>query len=258
MSRTTVVTGAASGIGQALTGILTERGERVITVDLRDADVCADLATPEGRESALAGIRELAGDRLDGVVTCAGLSDWKSVTVRVNYFGTVRLLVGLQPLLAAADAPRAALVGSISGTQPTDPALVAACLADDEVRATELADVAEKESRGPQIYASSKAALAQWARRTCTTPEWAGAGIPLNVVAPGVVRTPMSAWLFADEAMKKVMDEAVPMPLHGYADAVDLARPLAYLVSEDNNLMTGQVIYVDGGAEASLRPADHF
>ncbi len=55
--KTYVVTGAASGIGAATTALLREQGHRVITVDQRDADVVADLATPEGRAAAVAGVR---------------------------------------------------------------------------------------------------------------------------------------------------------------------------------------------------------
>jgi enoyl-[acyl-carrier-protein] reductase (NADH) len=54
------------------------------------------------------------------------------------------------------------------------------------------------------------------------------------------------------------MDRAVPMPLHGYAEADDIARVLEFLVDESTTHLTGQVIYVDGGAEATLRPAAHF
>src|SRR5438105_126873 len=55
--RTTVVTGAASGIGAAVRARLEAAGERVLGVDLRDAEVIADLARPEGRAAAAAGIR---------------------------------------------------------------------------------------------------------------------------------------------------------------------------------------------------------
>lgn len=46
MTRTFVVTGSASGIGAATADLLRDRGFRVIGVDLRDADVMADLSTP--------------------------------------------------------------------------------------------------------------------------------------------------------------------------------------------------------------------
>jgi NAD(P)-dependent dehydrogenase (short-subunit alcohol dehydrogenase family) len=258
MSRLVVVTGAASGIGAAVAAHLRARGDRVIGVDLKDAEVCADLATPDGRGAAVAAVLEQSGGVVDGLVTCAGLSVPSSVLPRVNYFGTTEIAIGLRAALAASSAPRVVLIGSISGTQPVDRALVDALLADDEPLAVSLAEAAMTDGRPQQLYPSSKAALAQWARRTCVSPGWADAGISLNVVAPGVVLTPMSAALVADPEMKKIMDAAVPMPLHGHAAPEDLARVVGFLVSPELTHVTGQVLYVDGGAEATLRPADRF
>lgn len=258
MSRLVVVTGAASGIGAAVATMLRSRGDRVVGVDLKDAEVCADLATPGGRVAAVEAVLEQSGGVVDGLVTCAGLSVPSPNLPRVNYFGTTELVTGLRAALAASSAPRVVLIGSISGTQPVDPALVEALLADDEALAVSVAEAAVADGRPQQLYPSSKAALAQWARRTCVSPGWANAGIPVNVVAPGVVLTPMSAALVADPDMKKVMDAAVPMPLHGYAAPEDVARVVGFLVSPGLTHVTGQILYVDGGAEATLRPADRF
>ncbi|MFS2291619.1 MAG: SDR family oxidoreductase [Actinomadura sp.] len=258
MARTIAVSGSASGIGEALAGMLRDAGDTVIGIDLRDADVRADLSVPEGRASAVAQTLERCGGRLDAVVACAGVSDFTVMPVKVNFFGAVELLDGLRPALAAAGAPRAAVVGSISGTHPVDDDVVRACLAGDEPAALAAAEKAERSGAGGLLYPSSKAALAQWMRRVCVTPGWAGAGIPLNAIAPGVVRTPMTAPLFADEAMVQVMNEAVPMPLNGHAGPEVIAEALRWLISPANTHMTGQVVYVDGGAEATLRGAGLF
>src|SRR5690242_8963405 len=100
MSRTVVVTGSGSGIGAALSAMLTERGGRVIGVDLADADAAADLSTPEGRASAVARITDLSGGVVDAVVTSAGTSVPGEAMVTVNVFGTTAIVDGLQPLLA--------------------------------------------------------------------------------------------------------------------------------------------------------------
>lgn len=254
MSRKVALTGSAAGIGAATVELLRARGDEVIGVDIKDADVVADLSTPEGRQAAVEGVLERCGGRLDALVTVAGLSQAGPAQVSVNYFGTVDLVRGLQPALAAARG-KVALVGSISGTQPNDPAIVAACLADDEAKALE---AAEAVSRPTAIYPSTKSALAQWMRRVAATEEFAGAGIPVNAVAPGVVLTAMSAGLINDPEWKKVMDAAVPMPLNGYAQPEVIGNALLWLISPENTHMTGQVLYVDGGAEVSLRPADLF
>lgn len=258
MSRTIVVTGSGSGIGAALADLLADRGDRVIGVDREGADVTVDLSTDAGRSTAVDEIASCADGVVDGVVTCAGTSVPGEAMVTVNFFGTIVVVDGLRPLLARSSAPRVALVGSISGTQPADQAVVEACLRGDEDGALAAARTVVADGRAHQLYPSSKSAVAQWARRTSVAPGWAEAGIAVNVVAPGVVLTPMSAGLFEDPRMKEVMDRAVPMPLHGYAEAEDVARVLAFLVDGRTSHVTGQVVYVDGGAEATLRPAAHY
>lgn len=109
-----------------------------------------------------------------------------------------------------------------------------------------------------QVYNSSKAALSQWVRATSVQDDWARAGIPLNAVAPGVVLTPMSAYLFEDEALSQVMDRAVPMPLNGHAGPEVIAKALAWFISVDNTHTTGQILFVDGGAEAITRGPAHL
>ena len=57
--RNIAITGSASGMGAALRERLTAEGDRVIGVDLRDADIEADLGTPAGRALAIEGVTEL-------------------------------------------------------------------------------------------------------------------------------------------------------------------------------------------------------
>ena len=250
--RRVLVTGAASGIGQAAATLLRERGDEVLGVDKQGSDVDADLSTPEGRSRAVAAAQE-RWDALDAVLACAGLSDPSTLTVRVNFFGVTELLSGLRPLLAESAAPRAAVVGSVSGTHSLDDRLVDACLDGDEDEAARLAGTIAEGDRAHTIYSSSKAALARWVRRTCVRPGWADAGIPLNAVAPGTVRTPLSDFVFSDPELRELMDKFVPMPLNGYADPEVIARCLLWLISADNTHVTGQIVYVDGGAEVTTR-----
>lgn len=253
MTRRMVVSGSASGIGRVLVGLLEKQGDEVTGVDLRDATVEADLATEQGRAGAVESVLEATGGVVDGVVACAGLSAPDPRTVRVNFFGATALLEGLRPALAEAVAPRAAVVGSVSGTRPADDDVIRACLDDDETEAVALAERLAADGRGGLLYPSSKAALARWVRGRSVIEDWAGKGIALNVVAPGIVRTPMSEALFEDERMRTIMDEAVPMPLNGYAGPEVVAELLRWFVGPENSHVTGQVLYVDGGAEATLR-----
>ena len=99
-------------------------------------------------------------------------------------------------------------------------------------------------------YPSSKRALARWVRRHAPTDAWAGAGIGLNAVAPGVVQTPMTAPLLADEQMRPIVEDAVPMPYGGHAEPAHIAEVIAFLASADVQRVCGQVLFIDGGADA--------
>ena len=154
----------------------------MIGVDLHDADITADLSSPTGRKRLVDEVRAATGGRVDGVIACAGISSGDAVTVSINYFGAVATLEGLRPFLAEADQPRAATISSIALLQSIDDDIVDACLRDDEPAA-----LAAAEGKGVFVYPSTKRALARWVRRTAPTEPWAGAGIPLNAVAPGVV-----------------------------------------------------------------------
>lgn len=253
MIRRAVVTGSASGIGRATAAMLAEQGVQVIGVDLKDSDVCADLSTPAGRSAAVDAIRDRAGAALDVVVACAGISGYSPLVPSVNFFGVTQLLVGLRPLLAAGTGPRAAAISSVSSVHSVDTTLIDACLAGDEAGALARAEELIAGGLGFQLYSSSKAALARWVRRTSIAEGWADAGIAVNAVAPGVVLTPMTDEMVNDPVWKPIMDEAVPMPLNGYSSPEAIAGLLSWLVGATNTHVTGQVIFVDGGAEATLR-----
>ena len=258
MTRQVVVTGAASGIGAATATMLTAQGDHVTSVDQRDADVVADLATRQGREQAVAAVLERTGGVVDAVVACAGTSSLSPLDVKVNFFGVVELLEGLRPALAQSAVARVAVTSSISSTQLSDPEVVAACLDLDEDRALALAEKVHADGRGSQLYASSKNALTRWLRRTAVTEGWAGAGIALNAVGPGVVVTPMTAGLRASEQGMEMMNRAVPSKLGGWMGPEVVADALVWLIRPENTHTTAQMIFIDGGAEAVVRGEQAF
>ncbi|WP_108720304.1 SDR family oxidoreductase [Miniimonas sp. S16] len=254
MTRTYVVTGSASGIGKATAELLTERGHRVIGVDLHDADVEVDLTLASDRARLVTEVAEKAGGAIDAIVAVAGLALPVPKTVGVNYFGMVATLEGLRPLLAGSPAPRAVGVSSMASLHPNDAELVDHLLAGDEPAALARAEIlAKDEKTGGLIYGSTKAAFSRWIRRSAASPEWAGAGIPLNAVAPGVILTPMTADLTDTEEKREALRQMVPMPLNGFAEARTVATLLVWLASEENTHLCGQVIFVDGGSDVVIR-----
>lgn len=265
MDRTYVVTGAASGIGAATSRYLRERGGRVIACDLHDAAVTADLTTGEGRTELIDGVTRLSGGRIDGVVANAGGGP-PETSLSLNFFGAVATLEGLLPFLKDSPAPRAVAVSSIASFGSTDPALVEACLSLDERAAIAAgwefarktapldemtADQAVKV--GLDLYSNAKHALNCWCRRVAVKPQRAGAGIPLNVVAPGFIDTPAAAYILSDPDRSAAMERMVPMRGVYPARPEQMAAILAWCVSPENSLMTGQILFVDGGAECLMR-----
>jgi NAD(P)-dependent dehydrogenase (short-subunit alcohol dehydrogenase family) len=252
--KTFVVSGAASGIGAATTVLLRDGGDRVITIDLRDADVVADLSTVAGRADAVAGVQELA-DVVHGLVPCAGIAGSTGVdsalVVSVNFFGAVALVRGLHPQLAAAGGASVVLLASNSITAvPGWPTSVAElCLADDEAGAR--ADAAEVDS--VMVYPATKAALAWWARREGVTDAWIGQSIRLNAVAPGVVDTSMTEKLRKDPVFGPYVD-AYPTALRRPGRPDEIAQLIGFLLSDASSLMVGSVVFADGGTDAILHP----
>ena len=265
MDRTYVVTGAASGIGEATARYLREREGRVIVCDLRNADVIADLTTSEGRAELVDGVTRLSGGRIDAIVANAGGGP-PETSLSLNFFGAVATLEGLRPLLKASPAPRAAVVSSIASFGPTDPGLVEACLSLDErgaiaaawafaarKRPLDAMNAADALKVGGDLYSNAKYALNCWCRRVAVKPEWAGAGIPLNVIAPGFIDTPAAAYILSDPDSRAAAERMVPMRGAYPGRPEQMAAILAWCVSPENSLMTGQVLFVDGGVECLAR-----
>lgn len=265
MDRTYVVTGAASGIGAATARYLRERGGRVIACDLRNADVMADLTTSEGRAALVDGVTRLTAGKIDAIVSNAGGGP-PQTSLQLNFFGAVAALEGLRPLLKDSPAPRAVAVSSIASFSPIDPNLVEVCLRLDEGRALAVArefaaktapldkmTPAQATKVGLELYGNAKHALNRWCRRAAVTPEWAGAGITLNVIAPGFIDTPAAAYILADSERSAAMERMVPMRGAYPGRPEQVAAILAWCVSPENSLMTGQVLFVDGGVECSQR-----
>jgi len=248
------VTGSASGIGAAVRARLEGEGDRVIGVDVRDAEIVADLSTPDGRRAAVDGVREACGGALDRLVCCAGLGPAAEDAriARVNYFGAVELLDGLLDGLRSR--PDAACVVIASNAAQLGPfeghPVVEALLDGDEERACALL----ADDRGYIAYGGSKHALTRAVRRRAAA--WGEAGVRLNAVAPGPTRTPLLEASARHPIWSKGMN-ALPVPLGREAEPAEIAGIVAFLLGPEAGFVHGAVWFADGGTDASVRP-DRF
>jgi len=253
--RTYVVTGADTGIGALTAQTLQERGARVIRCGLgEDVDVRADLGDESGRDLLVTEVSRLAPGGIDGLALIAGIGAPTAETIRVNYFGTLSVLAGLRTLLRRRTAPRVVVVSSASSLSAGDPDVIGACLRGDEKAAVAAAQRAVARGRGGVLYRSSKIALNRWVRQSATAEEWAGTGVPLNVVAPGIVETDAAReTMLGDPAQVRLLSTALPQPLGFPGPVQAIADAVAWMLSAENSFMAGQVVFVDGGADATLR-----
>ncbi len=228
--RVALVTGGAGGIGSSVVTQLLGAGAQVISVDLPGRgcvagaeEVDCDLTDRESVVRMIDGVRQRF-KRLDVLVHCAGITrdrvlwkleyeDWSSV-LRVNLDSAFLLLREAVPLMRPQGSGSIILVSSING---------------------------ERGKFGQSNYAASKAGLIGLARTAAR--ELGKFGIRVNVIAPGMIETPMIASLPAE-----VRAEArAESPLGRLGRPEDVAYSALFLASSMAEHITGQVIRVDGG-----------
>ena len=246
-------------MGAATRTRLEAAGHRVIGIDLRGAEVVADLATAEGRDAAVALVTDAAGGALDGFVSAGGVGPPAAAELiaRVNYFGSHALLDGLRPALAASGSAQVVQFGSNSATTtPNLPdELIAAYLGDHEADAVAITEAADPVFAPAIAYGAAKLAITRWCRQAAVSEAWVGQGIRLNVIAPGPVDTPLLRAGQADEVYGPLM-EAFPVPVAETPDADALAAWVEFLLSPAARFACGSVFYVDCGTDALLRADD--
>ncbi len=258
---TYVVTGAASGMGQAAMDQLDREGHLVIGVDLHDTDVVADLSTPSGRRTAIAQVLALCDGVLDGAVLAAGVGPTPGrgrarLIGQVNVLGVTDLLNGWREALATENGGKVVVFTSNSATTvPMVPRrVVRAFLAGDIERGARFLRLFGRAA--PVLaYAASKIALTHWVRTTAVQRDWAGAGIRLNALAPGAILTPLLEEQMATRAGAKQIN-SFPVPIGGFGDPDWMALWVIFMLEESADFLCGSVLVVDGGSDAWFRTKD--
>lgn len=248
---TYVITGGASGIGQAIAEQLRDQGHRTISVDIQEADIVADLSTPEGRASAVRAVLEATADGLAGLVTCAGVGSHvpnNPLITQVNYFGSVELIEGLREHLSANRAS-VLLVSSNSAPMETDPDFVASLLQGDADRACAIA----ASMQGQPVYSGTKQAVTVWMRRN--TAAYAAEGVRMNAIGPGYTRTPLSLAVEDDPTYGDAIRQFIAtIPVGRPGLPQDMADAASFLLSDRAAFICGAMLFVDGGHDAMMRP----
>jgi 2,3-dihydroxy-2,3-dihydro-p-cumate dehydrogenase len=245
-ARTAIVTGAASGIGLAIVERLIADGARVFSAtrskedlervthrasisggfvgELHEPGVADELV--EAALGALAHVDILVNNAGGGVIrpTLEHTEETLQATIDNNLWTTIRCVRAIAPHMVSRQHGRIINIGA------------------DSVR-TGLMDHA--------MYNAAKGGV--HAMVTGLAREFAGSGITANTVAPCYVLTPELAELFASGEAPPRLVEVVEqgtaiVPLGRPGAPTDIAATVAFLASVDSGFVTGQTIYVNGGA----------
>ena len=224
-----LVSGGSGGIGLAIINALQQAGAEAVSLDLAspgkegidwvkgdvrdDASVGAAVEEVFQRHGRLDLVIHAAGVTRDAVLWKLSVDDWDLVQA-VNLRGAFLLLRHAVPALRRGKGGRIVLIGSINGSRG---------------------------KFGQTAYASSKAGLIGLAKSVAR--ETARFGILVNVVEPGMVRTPMT-----DALPQKVRDAAAAESLlGGLLEPADVAAAVLFLCGPGASQITGQILRVDGG-----------
>ncbi len=242
--QTALVTGAARGLGRAISLALANAGADV-ALGLRRAEDAEDLAaeiTTMGRRSM-----RVQMDVLDRAQITA------AVDAVVESFGSIDILVnnaGLgPPEVPVEDATEQdfdlTFDLNVKGLFFTSQAVGRVMIGQGSGRIVNLSSQAGFIALpGEAIYCASKAAVSHLTK--CLAVEWGQYGINVNAVAPTFIKTPGTAPALSDPDFAADVLERIA-GLHRVGEPVDVAGAVVYLASPASSLVTGTTLMVDGG-----------
>jgi NAD(P)-dependent dehydrogenase (short-subunit alcohol dehydrogenase family) len=242
--KTALVTGAARGLGRAISLALADAGADV-ALGLRVASDAEDLAAEIedlGRRARRVQMDLLDLEQVDSAVS----------TVR-DAFGRLDILVnnaGIGPEEAAAEDWTEADFDAtfdlnVKGLFFASQAAARVMIEQGGGRIVNLSSQAGFIALpGEAIYCATKAAVSHLTK--CHAVEWGKYGINVNAVAPTFIRTPGTEPALSDPAFKADVEERIAA-LHRIGEPVDVAGAVVYLASPAASLVSGTTLMVDGG-----------
>jgi 2-dehydro-3-deoxy-D-gluconate 5-dehydrogenase len=239
-----VVIGGAGGIGQAIALGLADAGSNVVIADLasrgREAEEVAEAVRSRGRQAIALAVDVTSPASIEEMVERAvstfGSVDWSVDCAGVNIRKPVLDYVEREwDFMADIN-----LKGTFFCTQIVARQMVQQGHGKIVNIASQLATVAMPDR---SIYAITKAGVAHMAKAFAV--EIASHGVTVNAVGPTFVSTPLTAEMFTDAVF---VDEYLPrIPAGRFGTPEDVLGTVRFLLSSAADLITGQLILVDGG-----------
>lgn len=240
--RRALVTGAAQGIGLAISEALAEAGAHVILTDMRGAETAADSLRAKGysTESAVLNVTDRPGvDALAARVEAEGGLD-----ILVNNAG---IALSNHPAETMSDEVWSKVIDvNLNGVFWCCRAFGRGMLARQKGAIVNVGSMSALIVNRPQEqanYNASKAAVHHLTRSLAA--EWAARGVRVNAVAPTYIETEMNKYVYDDPEMYRHWVGGTPMGRMGRPDEV--ASVALFLASDAASLMTGSIVLADGG-----------
>ena len=244
-NKTAIVTGAAMGIGLGIARILAREGAAVSLFDVDDG-VLAAAREVGGAAASVVDIR-------DGVALRAAVDDvatrFGRVDILVNNAGILRVV----PFLEMSDETRDLHIDTnLKGTWNCCQAVLPHMLERDYGKIVNLSSVTGTQVADPgeTAYGLTKAGI--WGFTKALAVEFAAAHINVNMICPGVFRTPMVESLAhgaSPEAVQATVDQmAAAIPMGRLGRPEEIGHLAAYLASDEAEYVTGQAFFIDGGS----------